>query len=298
MAVELHPGPAAGVGMTEEPRNGGVGSIARPRGVTAAATLACVQSGITSVTTVLVLADALSSDDGQAALVLAGVVQVAGVALLIMGAARLMRGKSRSMVIVGFLLELVICLFHLIRFSASDVGGIGFLIGVPVFFAIMPVIGLTLLMSQRTGRSNRRSGARTAPAILAFVQAGSTLIVTGILMISLLLTEDVDGTAASANVATPLLATTAGDVETNAGAGELWGVSIAQLIGVGLLIAGGLRLVSGGRRVLLLFAAGLQVAVCAYWLIRGTDPLTPVLLVVMPLVALVRTDVGPRRAGH
>jgi hypothetical protein len=68
-----------------------------PASLTAAATLACLQAGLTSVTTILVLAGA-GSEGGQAAFqVPVGVAQAAGVALLIMGAWRLMRGRGRSM---------------------------------------------------------------------------------------------------------------------------------------------------------------------------------------------------------
>jgi len=270
------------------PRSDGGGPVARPGGSTAAAMLACVQAGVTSIATVLVFADAVIGEGGQVPI---GVVQVAGVALLIVGAARLVRGGSRVMLIVGCALELGICVYYLFRYSASESGEVGgasgVLLGIPVLFAIMPVISLMLLRSRQTSHVDRLSGARTAAAVLAFVHAGVTLIITGILLTGLALSDADTQVDTSANTAAPLLSTDAGDVMTSAGPGELWIVSIAQLVGVGLLIRGGVRLVSGRAGALFPIAAGLQVVLCAYWLIRGSNPAVPVILVVLPLVALI-----------
>lgn len=281
------------IGPTQAPRNDAGVRVAPPGRLTAAATLACLQAGLTSVTTILVLAGAGSEGGPAAFQVPVGVAQAAGVVLLIMGAWRLMRGKSRSTLTVGWSLELVICLYYMIRYAANKSGGpttgieSAGLIGVAVLFAIMPVIGLMLASSEQTGTTPRISGDRIVIMVLALVQAGITLIITGILMIGLLLTDvDVEPTA-SANVATPFLSTTAGDVETSASPGELWTISLAQLIGVALLISGGVRLASDRARALLPIAASVQVALCAYWLLRGADSLTPVMLAVIPLVTVV-----------
>ncbi|MGH3758795.1 hypothetical protein [Actinophytocola sp.] len=122
-----------------------------------------------------------------------------------------------------------------------------------------------------------RPGNTTATAVLAFVQAGVTLITTGILMI---------GLAAIENVADDL-ETSAGGVDIGAGLAEAWIVSIVQLVGVGLLVYAGVKVLSGTAGPLLVIATGLQLVLCVYWLIRGADPIVPVLLAVMPIVALI-----------
>jgi hypothetical protein len=230
-------------------------------GGVAAATLACVQAGVTAITTIIVFADVFDGGERAAFDVVAGAAQAAGVALLIIGAVRLLRGAGRSAAVAGFALELAICLYYLVSFAAGGTGEAAGLVAVPVFFAIMPVIGLLLVTSRRPGTA--RTG--TVAAILAFVQAGITLAVTGVLTVGLLLADE-----SSANV---VLATAAGEVRTGAGALELWTVAVAQLVGAGLLIAGGLRSVSGRPRTLLAIAAGLQVVLCVYWPARGAGPL-------------------------
>jgi hypothetical protein len=213
-----------------------------------------------------------------------GIVQAVGVVLLVVGAVRLLRGKGRSVLVAGCVLELVICGYYLVRYASDDPGAIG-IVGngltlVALSFAIMPAIGLMLVLSRPAG-----DPVPGLVPVLAFVQAGATLIVTGILVTGLALSEP-DEAATSPNTATPLLSTTAGDVVTDAGQGELWIVSLVQLAGVVLLIVGGVRLASGRAGALFAMAVGVQVALCVYWLLRGTDSLGPAVLVVLPLAAL------------
>jgi hypothetical protein len=79
----------------------------------------------------------------------------------------------------------------------------------------------------------------------------------------------------------------AGGIDIGAGLAEAWIVSIVQLIGVGLLIYGGVKLMAGTAGPLFMIATGLQIVLCIYWMVRGAAPVVPVVLIVMPIVALV-----------
>lgn len=155
------PGYAQGMGgMPQAPQEYSQGPVARPGTVTGAAVLAYIQAGITSITTILVIAGLASgnAEGGQAALGwLVGLVQVAGVVLLIMGGVQLMGGKGRNLLVVGAAVELVICVYYLISFAVVETGNIdllesakGVLIAIAVFFAIMPTISLVLAMGSGT----------------------------------------------------------------------------------------------------------------------------------------------------
>ena len=125
-----------------------------------------------------------------------------------------------------------------------------------------------------------RPGGTTAAAVLAFVQGGITLITTGILMI---------GLAAIADLANDVNSQSAGGVDISGSLAEAWIVAIVQLIGVGLLIYGGVKLMAGAPGPLFMIAAGLQIALCIYRLIRSATPIVPTVLAVMPIVALALT---------
>lgn len=120
-----------------------------------------------------------------------------------------------------------------------------------------------------------RPGATTAAAVLAFVQGGLTLITTGILMLGLAALQSLEDEAS------------AGGVEIQGTLTEAWLVSVVQLVGVGLLIWGGVKLMAGTPGMVFTIAVILQIVLCAYWLIRGAAPLVPLALIVMPIVALV-----------
>jgi hypothetical protein len=137
------------------PDQGGFGgSTARPGTVTAAAVLAYVQAGITTITTILVLAGATQASGGEAALAwLVGLAQVAGIVLLIWGGVQITQGKGRLLLVIGCLVELAICVYYLINFMVVETqnvdvleGAKAFLIAVAIFFAIMPTISLILSM--------------------------------------------------------------------------------------------------------------------------------------------------------
>jgi len=125
-----------------------------------------------------------------------------------------------------------------------------------------------------------RPGGTAAAAVLAFVQGGITLITTGILMIAL---------AAVADLANQANDTSAGGIDISGSLAEGWIVAIVQLVGVGLLIYGGVKLMAGASGPLFMIAAGLQIALCIYWLVRSATPIVPILLAVMPIVALALT---------
>ena len=121
-----------------------------------------------------------------------------------------------------------------------------------------------------------RPGGVTAAAVLAFVQAGITLICTIFALI-------IFGALSSA----------AGDSESKYGItidkGLLavgWIVAIVGLIGAGLLIWAGIRTLSGTAGQLMVIAAGLQIVLCIVWLAALGGGLIAILLIVMPIISL------------
>lgn len=149
------PGYPQSGGLPQAPPDQGYGgSTGRPGTVTAAAVLAFIQAGITTITTILVLAGASQVEGGEAALAwLVGLVQVAGVVLLIWGGVQFTQGKGRTLLVVACLVELAICVYYLINFLVVETGNIdvlegakAFLIAVAIFFAIMPTISLVLAL--------------------------------------------------------------------------------------------------------------------------------------------------------
>ena len=148
--------------MPAAPAEYSSGPIPRPGTVTAAAVLGYVQAGITLIPTVLMLAGLVSDGSNGAAsdaalgwvIVLA---QLAGAALLIAGGVQIMGGKGRTLMVAGAGLELAICLFWMIRVAAIDSEGVdvidagkGAIIGIAIFFAIMPTISLVMSLGAST----------------------------------------------------------------------------------------------------------------------------------------------------
>jgi hypothetical protein len=91
-----------------------------------------------------------------------------------------------------------------------------------------------------------RPGVVTASAVLNYVQAGVTLIPTVIFLAAII---EVDASA--------------GD------AAPLWIAVLAQVVGAVLLIAGGVQIMGGKGRTLMLAGTILEIAVCFYWLIMA-----------------------------
>jgi hypothetical protein len=125
----------------------------------------------------------------------------------------------------------------------------------------------------------QKPGAVTGAAVLAFIQAGITLITTGIIFFGLI------GTASA-------------DVDQTMG----WVVAIAQLAGLILLIVGAVQLMSGSSRVMYLVAVILELVICGYYLVqilgadaggisaledmKGAATVIPIVFAVMPLIGL------------
>jgi len=147
--------------MPQAPQEYTQGPIPRPGSVMAAAVLAYVQAGITSITTVLAFIGLGTGDITGGDLILellVAIAQAVGIVLLIMGGVQFAAGKSRNLLVAGCALELVICLYYLIRFLTVDTDGVdqqlvnaatGVMIFIVVFFATMPTI--SLIMSLGSG---------------------------------------------------------------------------------------------------------------------------------------------------
>jgi len=128
-----------------------------------------------------------------------------------------------------------------------------------------------------TGGPIPRPGAVTAAAVLAFVQAGLTLICSIILMIGL---AAVSGAVSDAE--------SIGGVDVDEGMlAVLWILAIVGLAGGGLLIWGGAKALSGTAGQLLVIAAAVQIVLCIIWLAGFNGGIVSILLVVMPIITLV-----------
>lgn len=130
-----------------------------------------------------------------------------------------------------------------------------------------------------------RPGTVTAAAVLAFVQAGLTLICSVIVMIGL-------GALAGATDDEG----TIGGIDVNEGAlAGLWVLSIVGLAGAGLLIWGGIKALSGTAGQILIIAAGLQILLCIVWLAAFQGGIVSIVLAVMPIIILVMSLGGPAK---
>jgi hypothetical protein len=97
----------------------------------------------------------------------------------------------------------------------------------------------------------RRPGVATAAAVLAFVQAGITAI-PGISA----LVGAFGGSAGASG--TGLFSHTVGIV-----------VAIATVLGVALLITGGVQLMGGSTRAMMIAGTAIELAICLYWIIAA-----------------------------
>ncbi|PPK65880.1 hypothetical protein V5P93_000229 [Actinokineospora auranticolor] len=97
---------------------GAVGPRSRPGSATSAAVLAFVQASITGILTLLIAISAFDGkSDGIAVAVLIVLVQFAGVGLLAVGGAQVLKGTGRGLLIGGNIVEIVIGLVYLAIFS-------------------------------------------------------------------------------------------------------------------------------------------------------------------------------------
>lgn len=120
-----------------------------------------------------------------------------------------------------------------------------------------------------------RPGTVTAASVLAFVQAGLTLICSIIVVL---------GAAALSGAADEN--ETIGGIDVGGTAALLWILAIVGLIGAGVLIWAGVKALSGTAGMLLVIAAALQIVLCIVWLVLGAG-IIPILLVIMPVIVLV-----------
>jgi hypothetical protein len=104
--------------------------------------------------------------------------------------------------------------------------------------------------AEYSGGPIKRPGVATAAAVLAFVQAGITAIpgISGI----------IGAAGGSASTGTGLFSDAVSLI-----------VSIAIVIGVALLITGGVQLISGSTRAMMIAGTALELVICVYWIIAG-----------------------------
>lgn len=130
-----------------------------------------------------------------------------------------------------------------------------------------------------------RPGTVTAAAVLAFVQAGITLICTVLVMIGF-------GAVSAATDE----AETIGGVDIDEGLLTVgWVLAFGGLIGAGLLIWGGIKAMSGTAGQLLIIAAGVQILLCILWLAILGGGIVSIVLAVMPVIILIMSLGGPAK---
>lgn len=128
-----------------------------------------------------------------------------------------------------------------------------------------------------------RPGTVTTAAVLSFVQAGITLIAAVILMIGLAAVNDLVNGAEEINGV---------DVDEG-GLTLLWIAAFVALVGAGLLIWAGVKALGGGNQIVVI-ASAVQIVLCVFWLIQGAG-IIPILLIVMPIIALIMSLGGPAK---
>lgn len=150
--------------------------------------------------------------------------------------------------------------------------------------------------AEYTGGPIPRPGVVTAAAVLNYVEAGVSLIPT-VFFLSVLV-----GLEAGAGDAT-----------------ELWIAIVAQFVAAGLLIAGGVQIMGGRSRSLMIAGTALEVAICVYWVVMfavstqdidgaeygtGFVAATAIFFAIMPVISLIlslgagTTQFLQSRRGH
>lgn len=145
----------------------GPAPMEKPGSVTGAAVLGFIQAGITLITTAIIFIGLIGTASLQTSDAAIGWIvafaQLAGLILLIFGAVQLMSGTNRMLYVVGAILELLVCAYYLINIMGSDTRGSGVFVElaedmkaaitvIPIVFAVMPVIGLILVLGSGTTR--------------------------------------------------------------------------------------------------------------------------------------------------
>jgi hypothetical protein len=130
-----------------------------------------------------------------------------------------------------------------------------------------------------------RPGGVTAAAVLAFVQAGITLICTVFaLVIFGAVSSAVDETESQFGVTIDEGMLALG-----------WIVAIAGVVGAGLLIWAGVKTMSGTAGKLMIIAAGLQILLCIVWFAALGGGIISIILLVMPVISLSLALTGPAK---
>lgn len=136
-----------------------------------------------------------------------------------------------------------------------------------------------------TGGPVARPGTVTTAAVLAFVQAGITLICSIILVIGLAAVSGAVDDAGSI-----------GGIDVDEGMlAVAWILTIAGLVGAGLLIWGGVKTLSGTAGQMMVIACALQLLLCIVWLAALGGGIVAILLAVMPIIALVMVMQAPAK---
>lgn len=127
-----------------------------------------------------------------------------------------------------------------------------------------------------------RPGTVTAAAVLDFVQSGITIIASIIWLIGL-------GAVTSA-----VNDESIGGLTFDSGMlAVLWIITIAAVVGAGLLIWAAVKALGGTAGNLMLIANGLQILISIVWLIIGAP--IAIAFVIMPIIALVLSMQGPAK---
>jgi hypothetical protein len=135
-----------------------------------------------------------------------------------------------------------------------------------------------------TSGPTARPGTVTTAAVLSFVQAGLTLISSIILMIGLAAVNDLVNGSEQINGV---------DVDEG-GLALLWVAALVAVVGAGLLIWAGVKALAGTGNQLVIIASAVQIVLCVFWLTQGAG-IFPILLIVMPIIALAMVLGGPAK---
>jgi hypothetical protein len=121
-----------------------------------------------------------------------------------------------------------------------------------------------------------RPGTVTAAAVLAFVQAGITLICA-------IITMGILGAVSDANN------TSVGGMDVNVDGGVLtmlWILTILSIAGSGALIWAGVQAIGGKSGNLLVIVSAAEIVLSIIWLVMGFG-IFPILLAIMPIISLI-----------
>jgi hypothetical protein len=134
-----------------------------------------------------------------------------------------------------------------------------------------------------TGGPMPRPGTVTTAAVLAFVQAGLSLIGSVLMMIAF------GAVTAASNDSSFGIVIDEGKLTIG------WILTVVGVIGGGLLIWAGVKALSGTAGQLMLIACAVQIVLCIAWLAALGGGVVSVIYAVMPIIALVMSLGGPAK---